>query len=83
MSDPVTEYAFCRHGVYLGDANPSRPCPRCIAEREALEVLAEVRELARIWRDREWPSGCNSPTALQCADELEALVTAYAQSESP
>lgn len=22
---------FCEHGVFLGDANPNRPCPDCAA----------------------------------------------------
>src|SRR5438105_517759 len=22
--------AFCKHGVFLGDANPNRPCPECV-----------------------------------------------------
>lgn len=41
--------------------------------REMKMVLAEHNELALIWRDREWPNGYARDTAIQCADELDAL----------
>jgi hypothetical protein len=33
LATPESE-AFCEHGVWLGDANPNRPCPECREDRD-------------------------------------------------
>ena len=29
MSERIDRSMFCEHGVFMGDANQHRPCPRC------------------------------------------------------
>lgn len=50
MSEPVG-VVFCRHGVYLGDANPNRPCPEC-AKGMSRVTPHDVEEefLPGLWR---------------------------------